>query len=453
MAFRKKTPIEKLKTKINKLVSDTAIVDTGRSLKVRNRILFSYNAHQIKYSHTRYYPTKKIDLVDLYFSVAIPLNDENIQLLSGNPINPPISAKVIIDLFRTMVDENIDIITIGASLNALEGHHLSITKPLYLTFAKIYREEGVDKRIRFKNRAIPFINDKYQKDLEEEESSRDYSLLLDEIIASGEVTQKDILSLAEDIEAGDNSEILIQKQVSKQVEWLIESIQSIIDEPNLTKPKAKKLGKRYFNFSQVSISGPEHLMEKILTKYGKHTLFGMPALINTDKYVVHAGSLSRSQFDIILINHLSDIELVELKRPDEVLMKYDSSRNKFYASKDLSIAVSQAERYISAVLHENDDDFLMEGKKVREYLDDQLGGTMSVDICRPTALIIMGSHQTISKAYDNLSANIQSKISKDEYDANSDRAYKEFKGAFKNINITTYSELLDSARTRILQDE
>src|SRR5690606_29889303 len=100
-----------------------------------------------------------------------------------------------------------------------------------------------------------------------------------------------------------------------------------------------ELGKNYFGYYKKDISGPEHLMEKILAQYGQSTLFGVPALLNTDKYVQYDGELSRSQFDLILITHLGDIEVVELKRPDEYLLKCDFSRKKFYPTKDLSIAI------------------------------------------------------------------------------------------------------------------
>jgi hypothetical protein len=77
--------------------------------------------------------------------------------------------------------------------------------------------------------------------------------------------------------------------------------------------------------------------------------FGVPAMINTNKYVIHHGDLSRSQLDLILITHLGDIELVELKRSDEILMDFDFGRKKFYPTKTLAAAISQCERYITTI--------------------------------------------------------------------------------------------------------
>lgn len=85
-------------------------------------------------------------------------------------------------------------------------------------------------------------------------------------------------------------------------------------------------------------------------------------------------------------------------------------------------------------------------------MNAELSGAMHIEICRPKALIIMGTLQLIAKNYDDLSAAKQSKISKDEYNDESNTAYKELKEAFKNIHLMTYSELLDSARTRIIQE-
>jgi hypothetical protein len=195
------------------------------------------------------------------------------------------------------------------------------------------------------------------------------------------------------------------------------------------------------------------MVEKILTKYGKYTLFGVPVLLNTDKYVVNTRGLSRSQFDIILVNHLSDIEVVELKRSDTTILDYDEGRKKFYASKDLSIAVSQAERYISAVYRENDDDYKINNQKIRDFLNSEIGGVMAVEIVRPKALIILGSFLTIAPDYDKLEDKTKRKVSSIDYNINYLQAYKELKDAYKNIHILTYSELIENARTRLIKQD
>lgn len=445
----KKKPIEKLETKIKRLLSDKKITQNKNCLKIGRKKLLQYSSRQIKYFKYRYYSTKINNLIEESFDVTIPLSHHNLKLLSNNTINPPFGARKIVDLIKHTANKNIKSITIGARENKLEGNKLSLTASLYETLLKIDKEEGTDKRNRVKNRSIPFLKDKFSLDVKVSESAKDYSLMLEEIITSGEFTQQDIISFSNKLDLGSSNEVVIKTQINKQVKWLIETIEILLEDTSLNTDKAKTFGKDNFGFSKVSVTGPEHLMEKILSTYGQYSLFGVPALLNTDKYVVHSGSLTRSQFDLILINHLGDIEVVELKRSDANILSYDQSRGKFYASKDLSIAISQAERYISAVNRDNDEDYKIEGLKIREYINGLVGDTMFVEAVRPSALIIIGSYKTLCKDYSRLRASTKQKVSINDYNKNCEQAYKELKSSFKNIKILTYSELLEHARTRL----
>jgi len=449
-----KTPIEKLKTKIANLISeDNSIKDSRQKIRVGNKVLFTYDLDIIKYTKNRYFPSKVESLVEEDFEVHFPLNSENLSLLGGNISNPPRGAKLVIDLFRKNNNPRIGTVTIGGPVNSITNDELHVTKEFYETITKINKEESKDKTVRFNNRVKPFLHSNFNITSSSQTVERDYSLLLEEIIASGQVSQQDIIELTAKLDQGNNINVVVEKQITKQAEWLIDKVQEIIDEGKLNTKKAKELGNEHFGFAKASIKGPEHLMEKILTKYGKYTLFGVPVLLNTDKYVIHALGLSRSQFDIILVNHLSDIELVELKRPDANVLEYDENRGKFFASKDLSIAVSQAERYISAVYRDNDDNYKINNLKIREFLNSQIGGAMTVEICRPKALIIMGSYQTIAPDYDKLEDKTKRKVSSTAYNTNYLNAYKELKEAYKNIHVLTYSELIENARTRLLTQD
>jgi hypothetical protein len=324
-----------------------------------------------------------------------------------------------------------------------------VTYSLYLTLVSINKEEGKDKTTRVRNRVAPFLKDNYKLESENVTTERDYSLLFKELIASKKFTQIDIVALTNELGSGEYNEIVIEKQINKQAEWLLNSIQEIIDEKDLNKIKAQELGNRLFNFPKTTISGPEGLMEKILSKYGQHIIFGVPGLLNIKQYVVSSTGLPNSQFDIILINNLSDIEIVELKRPDEYLFDYDSDRGKFYMNKTLGIATAQSERYISSIYRENDTDFTIDGKTIRDYINSQVGGTVTLSICRPKALIVIGAIQRLAKPYEELSNKDKEKVSKEDYIKNLETAYKELKSSFKNIEITTYSELIEGARLRL----
>lgn len=444
-----KTPQEKLKTKIDRIRQMDGVTVSKETVKVRNKTILSFSKNSIRYSQRRFYPSKKEDIVDIGYSVEFPLNHENLKLLGTAPINPPNGARVVWDLFSRLTELKITEVVIGANKSALDKTKLLVPLPLYKAIVKINREEGIDKTVRVNNRSLPFLNSSYSLSLEKSETSRDYGLMLEEIIASGALTQQDIIAMTNDLESGDSSNIVIEQEVSKQVSWLIDSIQKVIDTPQLTKPIAKELGKHLFNFPKTQVKGPEDLLERILTKYGKNTLFGAPVLINIDQYVTSKDGFPRTQFDILLVNFLGDIEIVELKKPDEIILDFDSSRNKFYASKPLSIAIAQSERYVSSLLADKDGDYTIQGQKLRDFLNSEVGGVMEVETCRPTAIIIIGTYQSICKPYDKLSKKDRDKFKKQHYEANAKRAFKELKSAHKNIQILTYSELLDTARARL----
>lgn len=450
MAFAKKTPLEKLDTKIKNLSTDARFIKTSRTVKFGDEKLFDYNKSAVRYGYKRCYISKVDPIASEDFKVTILLNEENLSLLSSNITNPPQIARTVIELFRKSLAKDFDTIILGNSENKIVDKTVFITKELYNVIGEINKEEGKDRNARFLNRTIPFLKTYYGVEPKIKQVERDYTLLLKELIASGTVNQEDIISLSQKLDAGNNSDIIIKQQVHKQVEWLIESLQTIIDEPKLNRAKSKELGNKYFGFLKTEINGPEHLMEKILTQFGQYTIFGSPVLLNTDKYVVNELGLPRSQFDIILINHLSDLEVVELKRPDIPILDYDEGRNKFFASKELSVAISQAERYISAVYRDNDEEYKIDNLKIREYLNREIGGSMTVEIARPSALIVIGSYQSIAADYDLLPERIKKKVTKENYEKNYWMAYKELKGAYKNINITSYSELIESARTRMI---
>lgn len=91
-----------------------------------------------------------------------------------------------------------------------------------------------------------------------------------EIISSEQLTSTDVLSLTNKLETGHDSKVVITQEINKQTEWLLEILRKIVDEPKLTTTLAKEYGKQYFNYKKIDVTGPEHLMEKILTDYGKN---------------------------------------------------------------------------------------------------------------------------------------------------------------------------------------
>lgn len=187
-----KTPIEKLKTKITNLISeDNLIKDVRQKIRVGNKVLFSYDLDIIKYTKNRYFPSKVESLVEEDFEVHFPLNSENLSLLGANISNPPRGAKLIIDLFRKNNNPRISKAIIGSRTNSITNEDLYVTKEFYETITKINKEEGKDKAVRFNNRVKPFLHSNFNITSSSQTIDRDYSLLLEEIIASGQVSQQD----------------------------------------------------------------------------------------------------------------------------------------------------------------------------------------------------------------------------------------------------------------------
>jgi hypothetical protein len=448
----KKTPIEKIETKINSLLKkDDKVLRVKNKVKVGSKVFLEITKETLKYNKWRYFPTKVESIVEVNYYIEIKINDENCLILSSNIINPPYNLDAFIETYNKLTKSEIRTLFLGSETNYVENNTLFLTTKLFNIINHIYSEEGADKQVRVKNRIIPFINNEFGHSIETLEGKIDYNLLLNEFLTNGEVHFTDIADIIDKIDLGDNNKVVIEKQLIKQTKWLVDSIQEIVDTIPLSRAKARELGHKLFGYSKISISGPENLMEQIFADYGKITIFGVPYLLRTKKYVLNSTGISRSQFDLIAINTLSDIQVIELKRPDQIILDFDSGRKKFYPSKDLSIAISQSERYISAVYHDNDTDYLIDGKKIRDYLNDLVGGVITIESCRPVALIVIGSFQTIAADYETLPDKVKKGMTISDYNRNYLMAYKEIKNAFKNIQIVTYSELLETARLRNIE--
>lgn len=449
MPVYKKTPFEKLETRIGHIDFDDDIQIENRTVEVLGNKILHYSESSIDYTQFRYFPSRVESITADRYCVSIPLTHDNINLLSSNIINPPKEASYLTRQFEMLTDLQINKIVIGAESNKVENRNLYITKDLFTLFKAIYKEESRDKILRVNQRSLPLIRTNYSIECPTRNNilTPNYSVMLQELLDSGSLTDKDFKSLIEKLNSGTTNKIVIEHQISKQVSWLISTIQKIIDEPFINKQRAKDLGKELFHFKKSDINGEEQLLELILANYGKNTLFGVSGLLHTKKFVQNANGLPKCQFDLILVNYLNDIEVVELKRASQTVLDYDQNRNKFYPSKDLSIAIAQAERYISTFHNGNNTEYMIDGKTIRDFVQYQFGGILDLQICRPKALIIIGTSQSLTCKYENSKA--KAYVSKDDFTNNGNISFNELRNSFKNINILTYSELLDTARLRL----
>ena len=445
-----KKPIkDKLKTKLNNLLRNEGVSIKQNKIFFKEAEVFSYSNSLIQYGKTRVAVNNIDPFYEDDYEVCIILGHDTLKLLSGNLLKPPSGARVLYGIFGGYV--SIKKITIGSEFNSFEEGNFSITRDLYSTIVGINKEEGKDKVVRVKNRTLPFLGNKFDVEVDSSimEIDRNYTFLLEEIIANGKLDSKSILALTKGLEAGEDSRIVIKQEVHKQTDWLLKILREIIDYPKFGKLLARQYGSLYFNYLQKNIAGPEHLMEKILSDYGKNILFGVPALFNTDKYVV-SQKLPRVQFDILLIDNLSDIQVVELKRTDAFVLDYDVSRNKFYPTKDLSVAIGQSERYITTLYKDNDLDFKIKGQKIKDYIHTEVGGNVELNVTRPSAIIIIGAINRLAKEYDSLNKDKRPSTRK-KYQDNLSQAYRELRNTHKNIKIITYSELVEGAELRLTQ--
>lgn len=134
--FKKKTPLEKLLTKVNTLVKDSRFIHTSNKVKFNNKSLFEYDAKKIHYGYLRAFVNQADPLIEENFEVSIPLTHENLDLLNSTLANPPMVAKTVIDLLRKTLNVDFQHLIIGATNNTIKGKTVSITTSLYQTIKK-----------------------------------------------------------------------------------------------------------------------------------------------------------------------------------------------------------------------------------------------------------------------------------------------------------------------------
>lgn len=455
----KKSAFEKFQTKLQRLKSENdEIIERNWMIIFRNKLFFSYNTTKIKYWKYRFYSTQVESIKNDGIKCEIVFSDNTIKLLNSNLLNPPQKVEKFVKSIKSNFPHKISTIIIWwkNSWYNRRNHRLQIKENLFNTLCKILQEENTEKTNRIISRFNPFFSKNYWIELGDLWFERDYKVLLEELMSCWKITSQDVKQLVDRLSPWCDIEYALKKTISKQSKRLIDSIQTIVDTWKLNREKARNLWYNIFGYPKNSITWPEHLMEKILTQFGKNVIFWVPVLLSMKKYILDNSEIwtPKSQFDIVLINHLTEIQIVELKRPDTYVLSYDENRWKFYPSKDLSIAISQSERYISLVYKDKDEDYKIDWMLLREYINSQIEWMhMPIEVCRPTALIVIGSSNTIAEPYEELSENIRWSVTKQEYERNRDLAYREIVSAFKNLSITTYSDLLDIARTRLAISE
>lgn len=116
--------------------------------------------------------------------------------------------------------------------------------------------------------------------------------------------------------------------------------------------------------------------------------------------------------DFILITHDSFLEILEIKKPQTNLLKFDNGRNNYYWDTEISKAICQVENYIDLITRDAD--------RIRNYIRDNYG--IDIHVVKPRAIILAGN-----------STQLTTKKSKEDY--------RLLSQSNKNISFLTYDEL------------
>jgi len=116
--------------------------------------------------------------------------------------------------------------------------------------------------------------------------------------------------------------------------------------------------------------------------------------------------------DFSLVTHDNYLDILEIKKPDTPILKFDSSRNNYYWDAEISRAIIQIENYLANVSR-----FASE---VRSFILDKYA--INLKVVRPRGIILAGDARTFTEQKQ-----------KDDF--------RLLSHGLKNVNILTYDEL------------
>ncbi len=97
--------------------------------------------------------------------------------------------------------------------------------------------------------------------------------------------------------------------------------------------------------------------------------------------------------DFMLVTHDNYLDILEIKKPNTKLVKYDNSRKNYYWDTEIAKGIIQVENYIEYILHHAD--------AVRNYIKDNFG--IELKVLRPRGIILAGDTRkfTTAKEHDD----------------------------------------------------
>jgi len=90
--------------------------------------------------------------------------------------------------------------------------------------------------------------------------------------------------------------------------------------------------------------------------------------------------------DFMLVSHDNYLDILEIKKPNTTLLKYDNSRKNYYWDPEIAKAIIQVENYIEYVQHQ--------AETVRNYIRDSFG--IELKVLRPRGIILAGDTRKFS---------------------------------------------------------
>lgn len=136
--------------------------------------------------------------------------------------------------------------------------------------------------------------------------------------------------------------------------------------------------------------------------------------------------MSDSRLDILTINRYGFLDLVELKRSDEYLFKFDNSHDNIVPTSSLSTAISQVNNYLMLLPYSKDIGELTKGAE------------------SATGMLIMGSTKYLMRPGE-ISAYAQKHcIQESIVNKKIRKALRDLNYSYSHIQIALYDEILDN---------
>lgn len=237
----------------------------------------------------------------------------------------------------------------------------------------------------------------------------------------------------------------IDKENRKQIDEIVSLGKDIL---NNNKSALKKL-----NLDQKH-EGNEIVWQKYFEKYGNFLLFGSIDITEKVKKdiedeIIKTGvkgevavdtSLikenSNSRVDIITLNKYGFIDVVELKKSDAILFKYDWSHKTLYPSVELSKAMSQLTKYL----------MLLPNAYLKDIYNNALDKETPYQKWAESAsgLLIIGSTKSLLSTRDRTKIKSDKNLNDDEIEKALKKYLRELNYSLTHIEVITYTDLLEN---------